>query len=163
MKTDRYYFLEWYKFWLNKEYTQAIECFNEAISLNSNFGAAHFLKGLSLFYSGDSAGAIDSHSEAIKAIPKFVDAYCARALAFYSLGRKDKAVKDYKKALEIHPNPGKHFSIKLSAANVDNESKEDAENFPKTLDELFNKEAPFIKMELSGEVAKNIESAEADC
>lgn len=95
------------------EYQKAIESFEKAAKLNSNFAPAY--NGLGLAYKELNASpseVIWYFKSAVDIDPKFAEAYDNLGKAYYGIGQFDKAEEYCKKALEINPRLGSaEFSL----------------------------------------------------
>src|SRR5208283_3219464 len=89
---------------INKEFEKAIECFTEAIKLNSENNAAYYHRGMANYELGNYKLAKADYSRAIRKNLRYGDIYYSRANAFFSLKDYDGAITDYQTALALDPN-----------------------------------------------------------
>ena len=89
-----------------KDYTSALECFNEAIQLDGRNSNAYIGRGAVYHYKQDYDRAIDDYSHAISIDPKNSNAYSNRAITYEYMGKYDKSIADWNKFLQMEPN---HF------------------------------------------------------
>ena len=90
---------------IEKNYSRAIEDFNEAIRLNSQLTMAYKWRGNSRSDLGDYQGSIEDYNQALQLIPE--DAailYNNRGIDRYEIGDKQGAIEDFNRAISINPN-----------------------------------------------------------
>ena len=87
----------------NKEYKKAIEDYNQALALNTQYTDAYNNKGASLHYLGEYKKAIKNFNQAIKYDSTYAKAYSNRGMAWGHLGELDKTIRDCDKAISIDP------------------------------------------------------------
>jgi tetratricopeptide (TPR) repeat protein len=80
---------------------EAIECYDKALELNSEFACAYNNKGLSLYYLGDNNEAIECYDKALEINPQNADAYYNKGLSLSTLKNYPEAIECYDKALEM--------------------------------------------------------------
>ena len=83
---------------------EAIKAYQQAISINPQFAAAHHNLGVLLRRQGLLNEAIESYTRATAIQPDYVDAHYNLGNALLGLGNLDAAVASYHKALAIKPN-----------------------------------------------------------
>lgn len=84
---------------------KAIQCYTEAINLNSNFAEAYFKRGEVYYYSYDEyKTAVENFTAAIQIKPNYAEAYYLRGNVYYSLDDNIKALEDLSKAIKLKPN-----------------------------------------------------------
>lgn len=85
------------------DYFNAVQNFNEALSLDPRSFDSWFGRGWSLRQMGDFAGAIEDYNKAIALQPKRAQVYVNRGWCHNRLNHEDQAMKDFTKAIEIDP------------------------------------------------------------
>ena len=85
------------------EYKKAIEYYDQAIEINSQFAEAYYNRGLAKVKSGNPKEAIQDYDKAIEINPQDADTYHNRGYANAELGNPKEAIQDYDKAIEINP------------------------------------------------------------
>jgi len=83
------------------EYQQAIEDFNQTISLDSNNAKAYYNRGLVYAHLGKSQQALEDFNQTISLDPNNTEAYFSRGHVYYDLGKKDRACNDWRKACDF--------------------------------------------------------------
>jgi tetratricopeptide (TPR) repeat protein len=76
---------------------------DQALELDPEFAAAHFLRGAVCLSHHELDRAIDAYDDAVRSDPSLAEAYDGRAGAWWSKGRADKAFKDVEKAIRLCP------------------------------------------------------------
>jgi|GEM_PF-5794532 len=92
----RYYFVD-------KDYTKAIEIFNKVIQNKIFLFIVYTLRGNCYHETGEFQKAIVDYTEAIKLNPDFYGNYSNRAYAYNQTGQFDKAIADCNKAINLYP------------------------------------------------------------
>ena len=84
-------------------YSQAIECYTQAIKINPNFYQAYNNRGKTYYNSGEYDRAIEDYTQAITINPRYENekAYKNRGLCYQALGRNAEAAKDFAKAEDL--------------------------------------------------------------
>ncbi|CAD8140567.1 unnamed protein product [Paramecium octaurelia] len=85
------------------QYEDAIECYNEAISINPKDEDAWYSKGLALFKLNQFEEAIECYNEAISIKPKYLYAWYDKGLALFKLNQFEEAIECYNEAISIKP------------------------------------------------------------
>ena len=80
---------------------KAMECCNEAISIDPNYADAYFIRGLVYTDIGAYEEAIKDFSKAIDLEPNDDHAYLRRGTAYYKLGRYHEALEDYRTSCDM--------------------------------------------------------------
>lgn len=88
----------------NKEYTEAVEDYTRAITINPDDGYAYNNRGAARVNQGDLDGAIADYDRAIELNPDYVLAYNNRGNARRIQGDLDRAIEDYTRAIELNPD-----------------------------------------------------------
>jgi tetratricopeptide (TPR) repeat protein len=122
LSPDKKYY---YELGVNKyeelNYDEAINCFDKAINLDSNYATAYFCRGRTKFEIKDYFGAIEDWDCAIAIDASSIDTYYCRARAKIQLNDYTGAVKDYDSIITIDPNDWKKYahraSLKAKAEN----------------------------------------------
>ena len=86
-----------------RQYTQAIKHYTDAIGIDPGFAPAYNNRALGYYDMGEYNLAVQDYTRAIEADPKFADAYLGRGLAYYKNGQLELAVHDYTQAMESNP------------------------------------------------------------
>ena len=84
-----------------KQYSEAIEDFDEAIRLNPQLATAYYTRGLAYGYLGQYQWAIENLDDAIRLDPRLAYVYYARGVVYEAIGRAKEAEQDYTKAKEL--------------------------------------------------------------
>jgi serine/threonine protein kinase len=92
-----------YLYYVKGDYDLAINEYNQAIKLNSNYGKAYFKRGLAHHKKNNFVQAIKDYDKAIELKPEYIDAYYNRGNAFCSKKNYAQAVEDFNKVLELQP------------------------------------------------------------
>ena len=87
-----------------EEYKAAINHYNEAIELKSDFAHAYHNRGYTYAELGDYKNAMKDYSKAIELLPNLTDAYNGRGSIYADKVDFENAIKDYDKAIELNPN-----------------------------------------------------------
>jgi len=105
---------EWYSqglsFYQEAKYEDAISCFDNSISLKSDFGEAYYCKGLCLVALGRAEEALEVYSKAISAKPDYVMLYYAKGICLLQLNRHEAAIEAFDEAVALEPeNAEAHY------------------------------------------------------
>jgi tetratricopeptide (TPR) repeat protein len=87
-----------------RNYDEAIECFEMAISLNPNFVESHCDMGVNYIRKGEYDKAIDCLKKAIALKPDFATAHYGMGDVNFALKEYDKAIEYYQNAIMFSPN-----------------------------------------------------------
>lgn len=90
-------------------YTEAMEAYGKAITLNPRFAEAYEARCRLRFFGGmkeRNEKLITDCSEALRYKPKLFDARMTRADVYRDSGEKEKALNDYSKLVEFYPDAG---------------------------------------------------------
>lgn len=85
-------------------YKAAINYFNRAIKINSNYALAYNRRGDAFYRLGDYDKSQADSSEAIRLNSKDANSYYDRGFSLYSLGNYNGAIADYNQAIELDAN-----------------------------------------------------------
>ena len=117
-----------------KNYHDAIKCYDEAIRLNPNYFDAYYNLGLTYRKLNDLKQAIAEYTKAIKLNLNFTYAYINRGNAYDDLGEHYRAISDYDKAIQIDPNvAGAYYNRGLAYHNLKN-FKQAIQDYSKTIE-----------------------------
>ncbi|MEH2276193.1 MAG: tetratricopeptide repeat protein [Nostoc sp.] len=122
-----------------KDYQGAIEDYNQAIKINSNYVDAYNYRGVSHYQLGDNKGAIENYNQAIKINPNYYKAYNNRGIARSALGDKKGAIEDLNQAIKINPNFDKAYNNRGNTRSALGDKKGAIEDFQKAAD-LYKKQ-----------------------
>ncbi|WP_240867090.1 SUMF1/EgtB/PvdO family nonheme iron enzyme, partial [Cylindrospermopsis raciborskii] len=81
----------------------AMEDFNHALKINSNYAQAYNNRGIVRISLGERQLAIEDFSQAIIIAYHYTEAYVNRGYTRYELGSRQKAIEDFNQALNINP------------------------------------------------------------
>jgi tetratricopeptide (TPR) repeat protein len=99
-----------------KNYSDAIEDFNQAIKLDSKHATWYSQRGLALSYSGRHEQAVLDYTKAIEMAPDAsATPYNDRGWAYSELGQPEKGVADLTKAIEMTPEYQKAYENRAKA------------------------------------------------
>jgi Flp pilus assembly protein TadD len=87
----------------DKEFEEAIECYDQTLKINSKDDYAWYSKGVALHSLERDQEAIECYDQALEINPKDDYAWNQKGLALYSLKRYEEAIECYDKALKINP------------------------------------------------------------
>ncbi len=102
--SERYYLFKGNEAYLQKNYSQAIDYFNQAIQLNPNLAVAYTKRGNVYYELGNLNQALQDYNKAIQLDPNYAGAYTNRGLVYYELGNLNQALQDHNKAIQLDPN-----------------------------------------------------------
>ena len=91
------------KFHQRGDFQKALDAYDQAIKLNTQFIFAYHNRGITKHVLGDYQGATTDYNMAVKLNPKFAAAYYNRGLAKSSLFDIQGAISDYDSAIEYDP------------------------------------------------------------
>lgn len=98
----------------NGNYSKALEDYNTAIELDSNYYFGYYNRG-NLYYDLKQFNrAIEDYSKVLMINPKYVNAYVNRGLCLMEIRLFDDAIQDFTKSLELDP---KQFDVYYERAN----------------------------------------------
>ena len=83
---------------------EALEQFQKAVGIYSNYLEAHYNLGVALFQKGQMDEAVAQYQKALEINPDYADVYYNLGNALLQKGQSDEAVAQFQKALEINPN-----------------------------------------------------------
>ena len=87
-----------------KDSLKAIDLYNQAIDIKSDFFQAFNNRGILKDKMGDQTGAMSDYNEAISLNPNDANAYINRGLLKYKMNDYTGAMSDYDKAISLNPN-----------------------------------------------------------
>ena len=90
---DAYYNNKGLSLYYSGSYIEAIECYDKALELNSQFACAYNNKGLSLYYHGDNNEAIECYDKALEINPQNADAYYNKGIILSTNEYNTKAIE----------------------------------------------------------------------
>ena len=107
------------------KYTEAVNCYQKALSIQNNVPDLHFNLGIALTNIGNLNEAVASYRKAIMLAPRFFEAYGNLGTILQRLGDFDGAVGQYQKGLAINPQDARGY-FNLGTALRDQGKLEDA-------------------------------------
>ena len=99
------------------EYEEAIEKYDEAIELNSNYAEFYNNRGVAKNNLGQYLEAIADYNKVIELNPNDAMAYSNRGNAKDELGQHQEAIIDFNKAIELNPNYAEAYNNRGNAKN----------------------------------------------
>ncbi|MBU7584437.1 MAG: tetratricopeptide repeat protein [Nostoc sp. TH1S01] len=96
-------------------YTEAINYFNAAIKIDSNYSEYYNYRGNLYFKMGQKENAISDYFKAIELSPPYPEVWANVGQCYRHLGEFQKAVDAYSNALDLQPN---QFSVLVARAQV---------------------------------------------
>lgn len=96
-------------------YREAIEAYDLALTLDPDYAAAYYNRGLAYAHLGALDNAISDFGRAIERVPTEAQFYRQRGLAYARQGAYDRAIADYNTALRHRPGL---FAITYDRANA---------------------------------------------
>lgn len=88
-----------------KDYSGAIEAWNQAIRLDARYATAYYNRGVARHRLGESKVALFDLTEAIRLKPDYAEAYYVRGLIISEqFGDNQTAIKDFSQAIRIRPD-----------------------------------------------------------
>jgi len=91
-------------FYKEKNYEEAIKCFNKAIEMDSCNSLYWSNKGYTLYTLGRYEEAIECYDRVLSIAPEDDVIWTERGLALYELGRDEEALESFNNALAINPD-----------------------------------------------------------
>lgn len=85
-----------------KDFTWAIEYFDNAIEINPQFKDTYNKKGVAYFMLDNDIEALESFNKAIELDPNYIEAYYYRGLIKYFLSNYPDAIQDYNKVINTN-------------------------------------------------------------
>jgi tetratricopeptide (TPR) repeat protein len=93
----------------NRRYSEAIQCFDDALRQHPRHVAAYFHRGQCLFLSGDKLRALDDFNNALAIDPNEVGSLFGRANTLRSLGRLQESTDGYGAVTRLMPTRANAF------------------------------------------------------
>ncbi len=110
-------FNEGVDFWNNKNFSKALELFNEAVSLKPHDYRGYYGRGNAYADLQQYEAAISDFTRAVELNPNFANAYNNRGVAYRHLKQYEQAISDYNRAIEINPNDAYAYNNRGVAYN----------------------------------------------
>lgn len=88
------------------QYFEAIQTYDQAISVNPMCADCYNDRGLALHYLGDSASAVSSFDKAVEIDPGFVHAWLSKGYVLVSSGKYQEAIEPLNKVKELDTTGG---------------------------------------------------------
>ena len=98
-------------------YIEAIQCYDRAIEIDSNYADAWNNKGVSLNILGRYEEALDATNEAIELDLQYPDAWNNKGVALNNLGRYEEALNATNKAIELYPEYSEAWNNRGASLN----------------------------------------------
>lgn len=111
----------------------ALECFNTAIKLSSDYTDAYFHRALIKAESKDFKGAIEDYNKIIEVNPRYTKAYNNRGVMKHELEDFEGAIEDYSKAIELNPDYIYAYNNRGNAKNRLGDYKSAVADYNKTI------------------------------
>lgn len=106
------YFLQGYSYAQQQKYSDAIDAYRIAISIDPRYVNAYMNMGVAYYKTGNYAAAIDSYRRAIGLKRDDLPAYSKLGAAYIIIGNYSKAIDTFKHAARIEPaNSDIHFQL----------------------------------------------------
>ncbi len=83
---------------------EAIEQYQLALQLNSDYADAHTNLGIALVGSGRAPEAVEHYREALRLNPKLPEAHVGLGVQLFEAGQTQEAVDHFRKAIRLNPN-----------------------------------------------------------
>ena len=88
----------------NKEFKEAIKCYDKAISVDAKFADAHCDKGVALAELGNRSSALKSYARAILLDPEYAEAFYNQGISLLALGLTENAINSFRDAIRLNAN-----------------------------------------------------------
>jgi tetratricopeptide (TPR) repeat protein len=85
-------------------YKSAIECYNQAIHIDSDYTDAHYIRGILYFELGQYQKAIQDFNNTIRIQPDYINAYYHRGIAYSKMRQERQAIEDFSNAIRLKPD-----------------------------------------------------------
>lgn len=116
-------------------YQKAIEYYNKAIELKSDFALAWLNKGVALGRLNRSGEALKAFDKAIELKPNYAEAWYNKGVVLGKLGRPpEEALKAYDKAIEIKPDYAKAWNNKGVTLGILGRPEEELKAYDKAIE-----------------------------
>lgn len=145
-----------------KQYSQAIDNFSKAISLNPGFTDAYVYRGLAYYYNRQINPAIQDYTKAINLNPAYVIAYFNRGLAYAENNNVDMAIQDYSKTIELSPTYAAAYTSRGGAYYTNKQYDLSVQDYTKAIALVPNDTYTYNSRALSYSALKKYEEAIAD-
>lgn len=156
-----------------KMHADAIQDFDEAISLKPDYAHAYYNRGTARKNLAEKTynqaektklyqDALDDYNKAIILIPDFDKAFHNRGIIYDNLGQFDLAMKDFEKALELAPNNFEIFINRGVVYGKMNQLDKAIEDFNKAIEINPRNSSAYSNRGLANNIAGNKESALQD-
>jgi len=113
---------EWFeqgnKYWYDKNFSESIHCYTEAICLKLDYAGAYINRGIARYYKNDLDGAIKDYTEAIRLKSDYALAYHNRGIARNAKGDLDGAIKDCTEAIRLKPDYADAYNSRGNARDA---------------------------------------------
>lgn len=100
----------------HREFSKALEDYDEALKLEPGLDIIHFCRGKALAESGKNEAAREAFDLFITRVPSHGPAHLARARVLVELKLAEAAAEDYECAIALSPEPGPEPFLELSQA-----------------------------------------------
>ena len=95
-----------------KDFTGAIEVFNQALQQNPYWDELYCQRGLAYFDTGAIHQAVSDYTKAIELNSQYPEAYYGRALARLTLKNLPGSLSDVEKAISLKPNSAAAYNLR---------------------------------------------------
>jgi tetratricopeptide (TPR) repeat protein len=104
LETAEAYLIRGDSFSASKDYSRAIQDYDQAIHLNPKYAEAYNNRGYAYYWNYENVKAIADYSQAILLRSDYAYAYNNRGAAYMRSGQLEKAINDFNYALKIQPD-----------------------------------------------------------
>ena len=125
--------LTWFYKKFIKKYVKAIEDFDHAIKLKSDYADAYFCRGVAKGSLGRDEEVIEDCDHAIKLNPNHTEAYNNRGVAKGLLGEHEKAIEDFDHAIKLNPDYADAYYYRGKAKSKLGRDEEAIEDFDQAI------------------------------
>jgi tetratricopeptide (TPR) repeat protein len=91
-------------FYENKDFVSALNEYNKAVEISTDFAEAYYHRGRAYTELNDYTSAINEYTKTIELNPNHEKAYINRGFIYNETKEFEKAISDFKRGVEINPN-----------------------------------------------------------
>ncbi len=150
-----------------RDYSNALKYYNNAIKADTTMGMAYLNRGIALFDLGKYKFAVKDLSKAIAKEPKMEVSYFFRGVSYGHLKQYDKGIQDLTKVIKINPgfpevykNRGVLFELTHNYPEALDDFNEAIKRNPNNKKLLVNRSKAYFMMRKFSEALKEIKEAE---